>query len=350
MRPENGVTGTSIRQAGGWWDGRRDTVGYTVQHAAHWIYEGTGLKDGDVFGADPAFPLIGYEADGATFTRKRGLAVVTGDQGTPLSFFILGIAELGEGWVRASPHAAARWASTRATAAASSSTGRPPTGRAWSDGTSRSTGSRGTCSIACVSGRCPSSGPLPIRHGRMLAVAGEPALFHVDTAALPPGSDRRYAWRVTTGAANQELSGQPGAGGLTCRVLMPPEPTPATVTVTVADAGTPVGFGTLTFVPLSVEEDLKTDAVALLREMVMPGEPSNPLVHPTAEPVSRTWMLYSTGSVRLPWLEDRAARLAEVVRRLRALGRERPRPVDAMSDSPCTRRGRRAPASDRRRR
>ena len=26
------MTGTSIRQAGGWWDGRRDTVGYTVQH------------------------------------------------------------------------------------------------------------------------------------------------------------------------------------------------------------------------------------------------------------------------------------------------------------------------------
>jgi hypothetical protein len=31
-------------------------------------------------------------------------------------------------------------------------------------------------------------------------------------------------------------------------------------------------------------------------------------------------MLYSTGSVRLPWLEERATRLAEVVRRLRALG------------------------------
>ena len=105
---------------------------------------------------------------------------------------------------------------------------------------------------------------------------------------------------------------------------MPPEPMPVTVTVTVTDADRPVAFGTLTFVPLSEEEALKTDALALLREMVMPGEPSNPLVHPTAEPASRTWMLYSTGSVRLPWLEDRAARLAEVVRRLRARGRERP--------------------------
>jgi len=324
MRPENGVTGTSIRQAGGWWDGRRDTVGYTVQHAAHWIYEGTGLKDGDVFGADPAFPLIGYEADGATFTRKRGLAVVTGDQGTPLSFFILGVAELGEGWVRASPHAAATmgvYTSDRGGIVFNGATTDWPCLVGRNVEVDRI--SRNVLDRLRLRG-VPILGPLPIRHGRMLAVAGEPALFHVDTAALPPGADRGYVWRVTTGAANQELSGQPGAGGLTCRVLMPPEPTPVTVTVTVADAGTPVGFGTLTFVPLSVEEDLKTDAVALLREMVMPGEPSNPLVHPTAEPVSRTWMLYSTGSVRLPWLEDRAARLAEVVRRLRALGRERP--------------------------
>ena len=42
----------------------------------------------------------------------------------------------------------------------------------------------------------------------------------------------------------------------------------------------------------------------------------------TAEPASRTWMLYSTRSVRLPWLEERAARLADVVRRLRARGRD----------------------------
>jgi hypothetical protein len=324
VRPENGVTGTSIRQAGGWWDGRRDTVGYTVQHAAHWVYEGTGLKDGDVFGADPAFPLVGYEADGATFTWKRGLAVVTGDQGTPLSFFILGIAELGEGWVRSSPHAAATmglYTSHRGGIVFNGATTDWPclVGRnAEVERITRNVLDR--LRLRAV----PVLGPLPVRHGRMLAVAGEPAHFHVDTARLPPGADRRYVWRVTAGAGNPELGGQPAAGGLALRVPMPPEPTPVTVTVTVTDAGRTVAFGTLTFVPLSVEEDLKTDALALLREMVMPGEPSNPLVHPTAEPASRTWMLYSTGSVRLPWLEDRAARLAEVVRRLRARGRERP--------------------------
>jgi hypothetical protein len=325
VRPENGVTGTSIRQAGGWWDGRRDPVGYTVQHSAHWAYEGTGLKDGDVFGADPAFPLVGYEADGATFTRKRGLAVVTGDQGTPLNFFILGIAELGEGWVRSGPHAAATmglYTSDRGGIVFNGATTDWPclVGRnAEVDRITRNVLDR--LRLRAV----PVLGPLPTRHGRMLAAAGEPAHFHVDTAELPPASDRRCVWRVTAGAGDRDPGGQPAGGaGLTLSVPMPPEPTPVTVTVTVMDANRPVAFGTLTFVPLSEEEILKTDALALLREMVMPGEPSNPLVHPTAEPASRTWMLYSTGSVRLPWLEDRAARLAEVVRRLRARGRERP--------------------------
>jgi hypothetical protein len=155
----------------------------------------------------------------------------------------------------------------------------------------------------------------------MLAVTGEVAHFHVDTAELGQGVDRDYEWRVTSGAGDREV-GEPATSGAgpTFRAPMPSAPEPVTVTVTVTDAKCPVAFGTLTFVPLSEEEILKTDAVALLREMVMPGEPSNPLVHPTAEPASRTWMLYSTRSVRLPWLEERAARLADVVRRLRARG------------------------------
>jgi hypothetical protein len=169
----------------------------------------------------------------------------------------------------------------------------------------------------------PVIGPLPLRHGRMLAVAGELAHFHVDLAGLPPaGRERRCVWRITAGAGDADAGGAPAAGeGLTLAAPMPPEPNPVTVTVAVTDADQPVAFGTLTFVPLSSEEALKTEALAVLREMVMPGEPSNPLVHPTAEPASRTWMLYSTGSVRLPWLEDRAARLVAVVRALRARGR-----------------------------
>jgi hypothetical protein len=160
----------------------------------------------------------------------------------------------------------------------------------------------------------------------MLAVVGELARFHVDLAGLPPApaEGRRCAWEILTDEPGPAAPPAARAGAdFSFEARMPRRPVPVTVTVTVSERGGPVAFGTLTFVPLREEAALKVEASALLREMVMPGEPSNPLVHPTAEPASRTWMLYSTGSVRLPWLEERAARLVEVVRRLRAMRPDR---------------------------
>lgn len=98
--PENALTGVSFRNGGMWpateWPGDRPRVGYTVQHADHWIFEGTGLRDGsdggtaDRLGAGT--PLIGYECDGAAFSYdESGIARATGEDGTPDSFLILGI-------------------------------------------------------------------------------------------------------------------------------------------------------------------------------------------------------------------------------------------------------------------
>ena len=78
-----------------------------MQHASHWVFAGTRLRDGDEFGNDDDFPLIGYEVDGAAFRRKDGRAVVTGEMGTPRDFIILGVAELGDGWVAGKTNAAA---------------------------------------------------------------------------------------------------------------------------------------------------------------------------------------------------------------------------------------------------
>src|SRR6185312_11691643 len=53
-RPENAMIGVSFRHGG-----ERDRtdhpvpVGYRVQHAGCWVYAGTGLRDGDVFGDGP---------------------------------------------------------------------------------------------------------------------------------------------------------------------------------------------------------------------------------------------------------------------------------------------------------
>ncbi|MBC5799626.1 MAG: hypothetical protein GIX03_01655 [Candidatus Eremiobacteraeota bacterium] len=65
--PEEGFTGASYRFGGGWWRGARPATGYTVRTAAHWTFAGTGLRQGDAFGA--AQRLIGYECDGCNPAR-----------------------------------------------------------------------------------------------------------------------------------------------------------------------------------------------------------------------------------------------------------------------------------------
>jgi hypothetical protein len=100
--PENTTTGVSYRNGGE----RRlqDPLvpfGYRVQHADHWVYEGTGLPEGEVFGGAPDEHLVGYECDGAEFDRgclaDGSPARPTGRDGTPLDFTILGVADVRSG-------------------------------------------------------------------------------------------------------------------------------------------------------------------------------------------------------------------------------------------------------------
>lgn len=102
-RPENLLTGVSFRNGG---ERDRDDhpvpVGYRVQHADHWVYAGTGLRDGDVFGDRPGEYLVGYECDGAHFDRGglgRGPVRPSGNDGTPDGFTILGVGDAAaSGW------------------------------------------------------------------------------------------------------------------------------------------------------------------------------------------------------------------------------------------------------------
>jgi hypothetical protein len=61
-KPEERLLGTSYRFGGGRWRGPRPPTGFTVRAASHWVFEGTGLRHGDTFGANER--LIGYECDG----------------------------------------------------------------------------------------------------------------------------------------------------------------------------------------------------------------------------------------------------------------------------------------------
>ena len=63
--------------------------GYTVFNSNHWMYNETGVKDGDVIGLQDA--IAGYEADGTLFDWAGGFPLVTGEDKTPKNFSILGI-------------------------------------------------------------------------------------------------------------------------------------------------------------------------------------------------------------------------------------------------------------------
>ncbi|HEX2866454.1 MAG TPA: N,N-dimethylformamidase beta subunit family domain-containing protein [Ignavibacteriales bacterium] len=65
--------------------------GYIVRNSQHWIFENTGLSEGDTLGYQADSSIVGYETDAALFSFKNGMPVVTGEDQTPLNFRILGL-------------------------------------------------------------------------------------------------------------------------------------------------------------------------------------------------------------------------------------------------------------------
>ncbi len=94
-RPENQLTGVSFNYGG--YHGPlaqirsksvpRGARGYTVHRPNHWVFEGTELEWGDLFGTEHR--VVGYECDGCDYELQDGLPVPTHLDGTPESFQIL---------------------------------------------------------------------------------------------------------------------------------------------------------------------------------------------------------------------------------------------------------------------
>ena len=62
--------------------------GYQMDGAAHWVFAGTGLADGEQFGRP--YAIVGYEVDGARLAWSEGLPTVAPGGGTPPGFAVLG--------------------------------------------------------------------------------------------------------------------------------------------------------------------------------------------------------------------------------------------------------------------
>jgi hypothetical protein len=92
-RPENGLTGVGFLHGGYHRSHGQLMTGsgaFTVERPDHWLFEGTKLAKGALFGGK--HKIVGYECDGCEFTRKGGLPVPTGSDGTPKDFTILATA------------------------------------------------------------------------------------------------------------------------------------------------------------------------------------------------------------------------------------------------------------------
>lgn len=295
--PENRTTGVEF--AGGWFDGKRDPVGYTVQHADHWVYRGTGLSDGDIVGADAQFPLVGYECDGAHYLRKNGWAQATGRHGTPPTFFVLGVAELGPGW---------QFTLGDRPAATMGLYTSPQGGIVFQGATTDwpiVVGRNKTVEQITVNLldrlRLRSArvvGPLPARFGRAVAAAGDVTSFHVDAAGRVEKERLQYQWEVAGGHLL-------ASAGARADVRMPDGARPVTVSVTMLEGSEPIAFGSHTVMPLSQEAWLRFEISHLLHEMITPGDPETArmaLLHPEVLGERLT-------SVNLPLIQDRCVRL-----------------------------------------
>ena len=81
--------------AQGWLPASQGYGDYTAYRTNHWVYAGTGLNDGDEFGLSTT--IVGFETDGALFRWKDSLPIVTGGDGAPISYKILGLSPASTG-------------------------------------------------------------------------------------------------------------------------------------------------------------------------------------------------------------------------------------------------------------
>ncbi|MBN4065746.1 T9SS type A sorting domain-containing protein [Candidatus Amoebophilus asiaticus] len=96
--PENILTGVSWRNGGivnykGIFPKEKGYGDYAAFSTHHWIYEGTGIEDGDEFGWEKS--IVGFHTDGALFNWQNGLPAVTGFDQSPLNHRILAISPAG---------------------------------------------------------------------------------------------------------------------------------------------------------------------------------------------------------------------------------------------------------------
>lgn len=292
IRSETALSGVSYRNGGGWWSGPRDPVGYTVHDAGHWVYAGTGMRDGDVFGAEER--LVGYECDAAELdlsdpNRIRPRRV----PGEP-PVHLLGLARLGPGWQDRPLHD--RAAATMVVTV--------PGGVVFTAGTTDWPRllATGHPVVEQVTRNVLDHLALPARrlHAPVTARAGTAVEVWLD-------ADRSASveWQASRGTVR--------AHGARLTLQLPEEPGTVTLAATVHENGVPTGFGTATVSVLTAAQAAQLELLSTVRALLAgtppdphPGEPSGPGNRPLADP---RWDAQSDG-LRRPLTTQDAEQVA----------------------------------------
>jgi hypothetical protein len=340
--PSDTPTKVATRNGGGWWDGCRTADPYVVQHSEHWIFDGTGLADGDSFGTEVS-PVVGYECDSTLYRLDRGARIGVDPDGRPNNFTILAAASLSPGWVsgRVSPLATMGiFTNTSGGLTFQAATTDWPICVPIDDTVERITRNvldRLQLRSARLVGPVPQEedmGMAPVTEGKVSAV-------YVDLGRLveEQGTDElAFDWDVVGcdvvgKAAGPVLWIRPRAG----------QPL-VTICVTVRSQRTVVAFGSKTVQACSRVDGLRTAICTTIRNIAVPSDPAAPLFSVVDNPIER---IRDVSPSRLEWLRGRASQLSELATELEALWTEEGRMAGTEIDPDVIRRDRRRWADDR---
>lgn len=309
MDPRDAPTKVATRNGGGWWDGLRTADPFVVQHAEHWAFAGTGLADGDEFGAESR--VVGYECDATLFRTDRGTKVAIFPDGRANDFAILASAELSPGWVTRGSAQATLGLFTNVSGGVTFSTSTTdwpicvPADPMVEQITRNILDRLGLPSARLVGpvGQAEDMGFTPLGEGELSAVYAD-----IGRLAEQHGTtDLQFRWttcgcEIVGSDSDPVLWVRPAAGA----VLV-------TVSLTVYTGGRAVGFGTKTVHATSKADTLRTAICAVIRNVAMPSEPAAPLFSPVENPRER---IRDVSQSRLEWLRGRSRQLADLATEL----------------------------------
>ena len=312
------ATGVGTGSGGGWWDGFRAMDGYVVQHSHHWVYGGTGLNDGDVFGLHDGKPLLGYEVDGTAYREQGSTKIAIDSEGRQSGFTILAAGPLSPGWVTRAPKPCATMGFMTSQSGGMTFVGSttdwpmyvgsdPIVGRI----TRNVIDQLRVPSVRIVGpvAQAEDAGLAQLVEGRECAVWVDLASLHDRVGA----NGLQLQWTV----AGAEILGPADTPVLRLKPSL--GEALLTVSVVCRRADEVVAFGSKSLVVATRADGLRIDICAAIRNIAMPTDPAAPLF---AVDQSTQERIRDVSQSRLGWLASRADGLADLANRLQELWTE----------------------------